>query len=219
MKTQFICLANSFKEGGRCLAGIEIDNSTPKLVNEQPKWIRPVCNNEFGGIPASLVMHISILDIVEIDVIDYSDIDSHQRENALFDEDSIEIVGRYDVNRIEKLCDDRPLIFGSKGKAVHYENIGSLDHSLMLIKIFYFEIVQRTDEYDQNRTQMRLKFSYKTNIYDLPITDPIFLDRIRYEPQYIDNIQELFLCLSLGREWMGWYYKLIAGIIPIYWDD
>ena len=39
MPTRFVCLANSFKEGGRCFAGIELDaNNKPLLVNGHPKW-------------------------------------------------------------------------------------------------------------------------------------------------------------------------------------
>jgi hypothetical protein len=34
MPARFVCLANSFKEGGRCLAGIELDNNNnPKIEN------------------------------------------------------------------------------------------------------------------------------------------------------------------------------------------
>jgi hypothetical protein len=40
MPTRFVCLANSFKEGGRCLAGIELDNNNnPIIENGHPKWI------------------------------------------------------------------------------------------------------------------------------------------------------------------------------------
>jgi len=41
MLTRFVCLANSFKEGGRCLAGIVLDNNNkPVIENALPKWIR-----------------------------------------------------------------------------------------------------------------------------------------------------------------------------------
>lgn len=42
-----LCLANSYKHGGRCIAGIEVtlDNkgySIVRDVNGVPKWVRPV---------------------------------------------------------------------------------------------------------------------------------------------------------------------------------
>jgi hypothetical protein len=42
-KVRFVCLANSFKEGGRCVAGIVLDsNNNPE--NGNVHWIRPVAN-------------------------------------------------------------------------------------------------------------------------------------------------------------------------------
>ena len=39
MLTKFVCLANSFKEGGRCMAGIELDSeSNPVFEKGKPKW-------------------------------------------------------------------------------------------------------------------------------------------------------------------------------------
>ena len=55
MPTKFICLANSFKEGGRCIAGIELDaNNIPVIIDNRPKWIRPVCNTEHGEVPINI---------------------------------------------------------------------------------------------------------------------------------------------------------------------
>ncbi len=70
MKTTFVCLANSFKEGGRCIAGIEINGNNCILINNKPKWIRPISQStEHGQVPTYLVSHIKLLDIVEIDII------------------------------------------------------------------------------------------------------------------------------------------------------
>lgn len=59
MIARFVCLANSYKEGGMCLAGFELDvNNNPILINNHPKWLRPICKTNHGEIPKHLVSHL-----------------------------------------------------------------------------------------------------------------------------------------------------------------
>lgn len=88
MPTRFICLANSFKEGGRCLAGIEVDaNNNPVVVNERTKWIRPICKTKHGEVPNRIAQPFKILDIIEIDVTENKP-ETYQSENVLFNSNS-----------------------------------------------------------------------------------------------------------------------------------
>src|SRR4051794_18591743 len=119
MPTRLVCLANSFKEGGRCLAGIELDhNNNPKIENGYPKWIRPVCNTTYGEIPTNVVAHLNVLDIIELDLTGYPSRVNYQSENAFFKESSIRIIGRYNSNNLKQLCCHRNLLFINSGKAV-----------------------------------------------------------------------------------------------------
>lgn len=216
MATRFVCLANSFKEGGRCLAGIELnDNNTPKKVNGSPKWIRPICETEHGEVPTHLVSHIKILDIIEIDVTSRPEETNYQSENVFFNEDSIEVVDTFDLTQLDQLCDNKPLVFGNRGKAVSSEAIGNLRYSLMLIKTSTFEVIQKTYEDKPNKPQSRLVFTYNNHQYDLPITDPVFLHNYQSNSDFLEGESTIFVSLSLGVEWSDWYYKLVAGIILI----
>ncbi len=104
MPTRFVCLANSFKEGGRCLAGIELDNNNaPVIINGHPKWIRPICNTPHGEVHTHLVVHLNILDIIEIDVTGYPEVRDYQSENALFRENSIRVLGRFNSTNLNQL--------------------------------------------------------------------------------------------------------------------
>ena len=57
MDKYFICLANSYKRGGRCIAGVEVifnGDSKWKLVRNDdgiPNWIRPIARTIYGEIP------------------------------------------------------------------------------------------------------------------------------------------------------------------------
>ncbi len=214
MPTRFVCLANSFKEGGRCLAGIELDaNNNPLIVNGHPKWIRPICNTPHGEVHTHLVSHINILNIIEVEITTSLGINNYQSENVYFRENSLRVVGNYNSLDLDRLCDNRNLIFGNRGKAVSDEVIKSTTFSLMFIKVNTFEVIEKTYEDNPNRPQIRLVFSYKENQYDLPVTDPVFLHSYQSNPHFLENCNQIYVSLSLAVEWKGWYYKLIAGII------
>lgn len=214
MTTRFVCLANSFKEGGRCLAGIELDsNNNPIFANSHPKWVRPICNTLHGEVHTHLVSHLKTLDIIEIETTKHPDVINYQSENVFFNENWIDVIGRYDNNQLNSLCDDRDLIFGNRGKAVSEEKICNMRYSLMFIKINQFEVIEKSYNDSPNRSKTRLVFLFKDNKYDLPITDPVFLHRYQLNPDYLSDHNQLFVSLSLSVEWLGWYYKLIAGIL------
>ena len=213
MPTKFICLANSFKEGGRCIAGIELDeNDNLVIVEGRPKWIRPICDSPHGEVPTHLVSHLNILDIIEIEVTGTQQA-NYQSENVLFRQNSIRKISTFNKENLSILCDNRNLIFGNRGKAVSEEAITNLNYSLMFIKTNKFEVIGKTYEDTPNRTQLRLVFSYNDNQYDFPITDPVFLHQYQTNPDFMEHFQEVFISLSLGVVWKDWYYKLVAGII------
>jgi hypothetical protein len=213
MKTRFICLANSFKEGGKCLAGVEIDEQGKPIINlGGPKWIRPVGHTVHGEIPTHLAAPFHILDIIEIDGVVHHP-EGYQSENVLFDENSLRRVGIFTRNQLVQLCDTHNLIFGNRGKAVSQEAIRSLTYSLMLIYVHSFEIAQRTFEDNPNYPKTRIQFINRGVNYDLPVTDPVFLYRHKSDPHFYEGLGGAYLSLSLSVEWQNWYYKLAAGII------
>lgn len=72
MLTRFVCLANSFKEGGRCLAGVALNDSNgPVWSDGRLKWVRPICNTPHGEVHTWLVYHLRPLDIIEMEVTGY----------------------------------------------------------------------------------------------------------------------------------------------------
>jgi len=196
------------------LAGIELDNqNNPVVINGRPKWIRPICKTPHGEIPTYLVSHLNILDIIEIDVTGNPNTD-YQSENALFREKSIHHIGTFKRNNLNALCENPLTIFNNRGNAVPQDAIGNLTRSLILITINNFEVTERTYE-DTQKKQTRLVFTHGMNQYNFPITDPVFLHHYQSNPDFIDDVSELFLCLSLGVVWQDWYYKLVAGIITV----
>lgn len=209
MKKQFVCLANSNKLQGRCVAGIEMSShSMPIINNANPKWIRPVSSNLHGEISTDLVTHLNLLDIIEIETT--QDVgNGFQSENVLFNDKSLNKIGTLDYDNLFDFCSnsDDPKIFGNRGKSVHEEVINLIDHSLLMLCIEEFEI----DSTDLDH--LRLNFSYNGHDYDLPITDPVFIDNFKKNNDILAERSEIFVTISLAVEHNGWHSKLIAGII------
>jgi hypothetical protein len=215
MITKFICLANSFKEGGRCLAGIELDaNNNPVLVKHRPKWIRPVCNTEHGEVPNHIAEPFQILDVIELDVTEKKP-ENYQSENVLFNVNSIHRKGTFDKKQLDNLCDDNKYIFATRYDSLSEEVIIKLNHSLLLIKTNTFEVIEKPNEQYPNRPKHRFVFTYNEFKYDFSITDPVFLRKYQQNPDFMEDIDEVVLSLSVGVKFLktNRYYKLVAGII------
>ena len=211
-----ICLGNSYKNGGRCLAGIEVRKTfngynVVKNNDGSPKWIRPVMENDNLGIPESMVSSFRLFDVLDIDVMNDVPSGAHS-ENVRFR--SINKVGHYNGS-LSVLCDDNhSLIFGNRGKAVPEEIFCSGGYSLMFVKSENLFIETQYDEYGHEK--YRIKFSYKGNKYDFPLTDPEYISMLqRGCRESGSRNNEIYLTLSLGVNYNDWHYKLVAGVVDM----
>ena len=115
-KVRIVCLANSSKLQGRCLAGILLDdNNIPVKPN---MWFRPISNKGHGEIDTALVNNINLLDIIEIEVSDFIDKNNYQSENVYFTDNSIKKIGVLDKKYLDKMIETDSLTFGNRGKAI-----------------------------------------------------------------------------------------------------
>lgn len=214
---KIICLANSFRVGGRCLGGIELDqNDNPVFQNNRPKWVRPVCNTEHEEVPTHLVSNISLLDIIKFQSVQATG-HGHQSENVLFNTNSMRTVGRFPITRLESLTDNirYNLVFGNRGAAVPEHIVNGFNYSLILLSLTEFETNERIFE-DREYPQIKLSFRHSDNLYNFPITDPTFLHRYGNNNEILQNRDRIFVTLSLAAPHNEWSYKLVAGIM---YDD
>ena len=210
MEKQIICMGNSYKNGGRCLAGIEIQNTTAgiSIVRNQyglPNWIRPVMSNGDNGLPEYHVGSFNLLDILVVDVTDAVPTGAHC-ENVHFN--SIRKVGRLGQN-------SQTLIFGNRGKAVPNEVFENGNYSLMFIMPESPFIIMQYDDYGHEK--FRIQFSYNGTQYDFPLTDTRYINALRSRTKNCGqrNTGDLYLTLSLGVNHYDWHYKLVAGVIDL----
>ena len=217
MKKTFVCLANSKKYGERCIAGVEISNydgAQYSVVssNSEPKWIRPVSSREHGEVSTELVGKVRLLDIIEFEVSSEC-ARGYQSENVFFDESSLKVIGRLDLvsrNVAQFQNTGTTLLFGNRGKAVHVDMIDQITSSLILIKPDAVQFHEVT--YPNGKHQLRCKFHFGGNEYDLPVTDIDFCERFDKNPSGANKFSDHYFTISLGVEYNEFHYKLIAAV-------
>jgi hypothetical protein len=220
MKKTFVCLANSKKYSGRCIAGIELQ---PKpgggwrmLRNEagRPKWIRPVSYAGYGQIEEAVVKNIRLLDVMDFEMTGICP-QGYQSENVFFAQNSLMKVA--EMPRLPALLDVLTEdcsagIFGNSGKLVSAEDIGNLTCSLVIARIekieIYYPVVYKT-------FNPRAKIHCGGHLYDLPVTDLQTIVELQENPKLLENRSPIYATFSLGRAFEGAYYKIAAGLIYV----
>ena len=217
MDKHFICLANSYKHGGRCLAGIEITfdaERKPVIVrypDGRPRWIRPVSNEADGAIPTKVASGINLFSLVKLTEVFPCPNKAHVEDTRYT---SMQYRNGYFIQNDELLrqCIDtkHQNVFYFQGKAIPATMIERLDYSLMLIKP---EKAQAYIDEEREKSKYRMRFSYYGSNYDFPITDPVFLEAFKKRPDSFSDMQDVFLTLSLGMEFEGFHFKLVAAVL------
>ena len=201
-QAEIIVLANSIKHGQHCVAGKCIDTGN---------WIRPVSNANGGelsheqakyqnphgifGVKPLLKIRMSFLQHVPL---------SHQPENYLIDDNLWQ--QNYSIGAAE-LADHLDIpddLWGHDNRVQHnliVMGLCTIDQSLYLVQ------VDNLNLYTTEDGKRRASFDYNGNDYDLAVTDPKF-DEILREQHEVNGI----LCISLGEEYQGYCYKLVATI-------
>lgn len=221
---RIVCLANSRKMSGRCIAGREW--SEEQGVGD---WVRPVSERDNQEVSEEERQYEDgsdprVLDIIDIPVLEHQPND-HQVENWLLDPKSYWIkVGAFPRNRLPKILDPiAPLwIDGHKtsnglNDKIPLKLIESISGSLRLIHVekLMISVFAPGEAFGNSKRRVQGKFQYAGAEYALWITDP------KYERNYLakqDGVYKLENCcltISLGEPYRGDIYKLIAAVIEV----
>lgn len=200
---QLVILANSNKHGNRCIAG-------KCLLTRQ--WIRPVstieggalslsqikCRNPYGLFPAVNLQRVTVGLDCHVPLV-------NQPENHLIAANS-----EWQQNYKIKACElpellDEPISLWGVGNSVSYaaiqQNRIHINQSLFLIQ------TESLSFYIASSGKPRARFCYNNVRYYLPISDPNYHTIVRE-----NTVLQGILCISLGEEFNGSCYKLVAAI-------
>lgn len=209
---QLICLANSWRPGGRCIAGI--DRATGA-------WIRPV-PPESDAIPEARCTvgdtALKLLDVFNVDVAVPLETPAYQRENRVLRRWSWVVCGRMRAADLEPYIDDSAPIFHNPMDRVVAAVLDQLPprewKSLQLVRPRGLRFEH--DAYDPKRWRARFR-DKANNEYLLKLTDPEATRRLEAGERIGTHC---LLTLSLTRPWAGpdasmlkVCYKIVAAVI------
>jgi hypothetical protein len=207
---RIICLANSYKNQGRCIAGI---------AQESGQWIRPISDLDDGRIPLDSnfiqAQNINILDILDIP-IDSNKKSGHEIENIGYKNLPWQRVGTIEIASLLPYCEDE-LLYPDYKKAIPYELLKSDApvRTLQLIQVKSFSC------HKNNRGKWRGTIAdekFHLENIDFSITDPITLEKLEHNPLLSPHC---LICLSFGQPWQpdpitpNLCYRLVAGVVEL----
>ncbi|MFF3859111.1 hypothetical protein [Streptomyces sp. NPDC002209] len=214
-----VCLANSRKLLGRCVAGMVGDGSG--------EWVRPVSARVNREVSARERQYQdgtdpNVLDVVSVPLLRPQSHD-FQSENWLLDPDcywkKVDRVGWRKLLSLEQrpntLWINGSSTFHGEDDRIPIEAAVTLPDSLKLIRITNLMLQVHTPGAmfgDQKRV-LRARFSHKGNSHTLRVTDPEYELKYLAQPEGVYELGESFLTVSLGEPYEGYVYKLVAAII------
>lgn len=217
MDAYFICLANSLKRGGRCIAGVEVTLDGDRrwtVVRKRdgsPKWIRPIDQTtEFGEILIGEARTIPLLSVVRLtDVVPIPQ-QAHQEDVHY---SMMTTIGRVPASA-SVLCQfiDKvhPVIFYGTDRAIDIPTYTTADHSLMFVRADTAEIVSEVKE---DKTRYRMLLGYNGVTYDLSVTDPYYIEALNNGRVSIGKQSDVYVTLSLGLVYEERHHKLVAAVV------
>ncbi len=221
---EIVCLANSRKIRGYCVAGKEVVGAG------YGGWIRPVSARDTEEILEREQMFADggcpqILDVVTIPMMEPKPA-HHQRENHLIDSaGSWEKIGDLDNRDLPALLDDVSnglWINEGSSRAGHNDRVSiaqarRLKNSLLLIQPQSLTIiVQWGARWKKgDRPEVRADFEHNKHNYRLKVTDPVAEDKYQSKGlgEYSIATDDVYLCVSLAEALGDNCYKLVAAII------
>jgi len=218
---RIVCLANSRKLNGRCVAGKELSGGQPV------GWIRPVSAREHEEVSEYEGQYQDgsdprVLDILDLPLLDPSP-KAYQQENWLLDPDQYWVnAGRVSWDDLQRLADPVAPLWINGHSAYNGINdriplslASSLTSSLRLVRVdqLVLSVFKPGQAFGNPKRRVQGRFHHGGADYGLWITDPIYERRYLAKPDGTYEIGESFLTVSLGEPHNDACYKLIAAVI------
>lgn len=220
---RIVCLANSFKVGGSCIAGREI---LPD--GRYGGWIRPVSARPTAELSFMEPLYEDnecpkLLDIIDIP-LSKAHPHRHQTENHLIDSSRPWVrCGRLPKPALTQLC-DRPSALWINGEntksgrnnCVNEKKSARLKTSLFLIHVDRITIqVSAASRKEDSKLKYKGSFIYNETGYFMSVTDSIVIDYLSRKGVGKYHFEEVYLTVSLTEPfaWDQRCHKLIAAVI------
>ena len=199
---EIVVFANSYKNSFHCVAGKTTANK---------KWIRPVSNKMGGELNHKQIEYknpygtypVKTLQRIKMDLLENVPL-LNQPENYLISDRTW--VQNYSISE-EEIWNyiDKPKNLWGEGDRVNFKDL--MSKKLIISQSLYLIEVENLELYVSEYKKRRACFEYNKISYDLAVTDPNF-EKIMNDTKELESI----LCISLGSNYQGSCFKLVAGI-------
>ncbi len=223
--TRIVCLANSRKRDGHCVAGLEVEAD-----NRLGKWIRPVGPRESESLWPDERRYVDgsepqLLDVIEMELLEHVP-HGHQTENyRLHPAKRWKKAGRLTRAELAASAGNyHGSLWWDGGSGAYGLNdmvpankMCGFQHSLLLLVPDRIRM-EVTEEGPLKKRKLRadLLFGYKH--YLLPVTDPVAEQRFERMGLGKFPCEPLPLCISLSKPYPGPggpCYKLVAAVVGL----
>lgn len=218
---RIVCLANSRKLQGRCIAGCEITEG------DRAFWIRPVSDREHEEVSEYERQYEDGSDPAVMDIIDVPLIEHRpkgcQQENWLINADAYWVkVGTLSWDELEAYAvTDGTLwinghhTFNGVNDVIPLDAVGTVPSSLKLVHVGRLDlhVFKPGQAFGNPKRRVQGQFTFAGNTYSLWVTDPNIEREYLAREDGFYSIGESYLTISLGEPYDGKCYKLVAAVI------
>lgn len=216
-----VCMANSRKHSGRCVAGIELTGGGPR------RWVRPVSARPGHEVSDTERRYEDGTDPLVLDVVAVPLIGPRphgfQKENWLLDPGRRwRKVGRIGWDELLGL-EQRPRTLWTNGHETYHgrnnrvpvDLANTLADSLKLIRVdgMTLQVHAPRARFGDPTRFVDAHFRYAGVEYALRVTDAVYRLAYLEKPNGRYELGESFLTVSLGESHEGYFYKLVAGVV------
>lgn len=218
-RTRILCLANSWKRGERCIAGIELATG---------RWVRPVTDTIDGSVPEHVRMlrkrEPALLDILSIPLASTGPDFGFECENRLILSGRWYVDGRARPEALRAYLGDEQCLLHNTEKWVTLPFMYSLPpaarRTLQLVETRSFQVCRRQRKQGHDNVWIGSLVTRTGQRLEANITDPVYSAwlNLGHQPD-----QHCLVTVSLSMPWRPSdrpndeekCWKLIAGVIEL----
>jgi hypothetical protein len=220
---RIVCLANSRKNMGRCVAGVELVKGKPGV------WIRPVSVLPTGELTqASTVcsdgQEAALLDVLDVRFRSPRPHDYQTENHVISPSQRWTKAGTASWRDVAKIASRAPKTLWSNGDStyngindqVSHDEAKKFDYSLALVLADGASFVVQDEGLQDQKMKVRCRFAHNGVTYKLMLTDIRLENDLKARGYGTYSIKDpAYLCVSLGEPFSktGKCYKLVAGVI------
>jgi hypothetical protein len=219
---KIVCLANSRKTAGRCIAGKELD-----ATGKAGRWIRPISGRPTHEISELEMLYpdgqtVKLFEVLEIPCEKPAP-QGHQPENVLIDPRFFwQRQDQVDWQMLNQMLDE-PSPLWINGFSTHQGHNNRIPEHLLdftqgsLRFIALDRVSLHTDLKNRKsgniKQVVRASFDYLGDHYCLDVTDPVIESYFLRAGKNEHLLESALACISLTEPWEGYVYKLAASLI------